>query len=77
MVEIAILKFGIQNELRLNPHPVEAFADDIVLSLYDTEVLHSMLRASEPIMLGAGVELSHRSLLSSMIIDLEATGTKV
>ena len=39
MVEIAILKFGIQNELRLNPHPVEAFADDIVLSSYDIEDL--------------------------------------
>ena len=77
MVEIAMLKFGTQNELRLNPHPVQAFVDDIVLSSYDIEVLHSMLRASEPIMLGAGVELSHRSLLSSMIIDLEATGTKV
>ena len=32
MVEIAILKLGIRNELRFNPLPVQTFADDIVLS---------------------------------------------
>ena len=29
MVEIAILKLGIQNKLRLKPLPVQVFADDI------------------------------------------------
>ena len=57
MVEVAILKLGIQNELRLNPLPVQAFADDIVLSSYDIEVLHSMLHASKPVMLRAGLEV--------------------
>ena len=46
MVEVAILKLGIKNELRLNPLPVQAFANDVVLSSYDIEVLHSMLHAS-------------------------------
>ena len=57
MVEVAILKLGIQNELRLNPLPVQAFADDVVLSSYDIEVLHSMLHASKPVMLRAGLEV--------------------
>ena len=57
MAEMAILKLGIQNELRLNPLPVHTFANDIVLSSYDTEVLYSMLRASEPVMLRAGLEI--------------------
>ena len=57
MVEIVILKLGIQNELRLNPLPVQAFADDIVLSLYDIKVLHSMLHASKPVMLRSGLEV--------------------
>ena len=43
MIEIAILKIGIQNELRLNQLPVQAFGDDIVLLSFDIEVLHSML----------------------------------
>ena len=41
MVETAILKLGIQNELRINPLPVQVFADDIVLSSNDIEILHS------------------------------------
>ena len=58
MVEIAIRKLGIRNELRFNPLPVQAFADDIVLSSYDIEVIKSMLRESEPVMLGARLEVT-------------------
>ena len=57
MIEIAILKIGIQNELRLNQLPVQAFGDDIVLLSFDIEVLHSMLCTSESIMLQAGLEV--------------------
>ena len=57
MVEIAILKLGIRNELRFNPLPVQAFADDIVLSSYNIEVIKSMLRESDPVMLSAGLEV--------------------
>ena len=57
MAEIGILKLGIPDELRLNPLSVQAFADGIVLSSYGIEVLHSMLRASEPVMLPAGLEV--------------------
>ena len=57
MVEIAILKLGIRNELRFNPLPVQAFADDIVLSSCDTEVIKSVLRKSEAVMLGAGLKV--------------------
>ena len=57
MVEKAILKLGIQNGLRLNALPVQAFADHIVLSSYNIEVLHSMLRSSEPVVLRAGLEV--------------------
>ena len=57
MVEIAILKLGIRNELRFNPLPVQALADYIVLSSYDIEVIKSMLRESEAVMLGAGLEV--------------------
>ena len=41
MVETAILKLGIQDELRLNPLPGQAFSDDIVISSNDIEILHS------------------------------------
>ena len=57
MAEIVILKLGKKSELRLNPLPVQIFPNDIVLSSYDTEVLCSMLRASEPVMLRAGQEV--------------------
>ena len=57
MVEIVILKLGVQNELRLNPLPVQTFPDDIVLSSYDIGVSYSMLRASESVMLRAGQEV--------------------
>ena len=57
MVEIVILKLGVQNELRLNPLPFQTFPDDIVLSSYDIGVSYSMLRASESVMLRAGQEV--------------------
>ena len=47
MVEIAMPKLGIRDVLRLNPLPVQAFADDIVLPFYGIEALHPMLHASK------------------------------
>ena len=47
MVQIATLKLGIQNELRFNRLPVQVFADDIVLSSYDIEVIKSTLGESK------------------------------
>ena len=73
MVEIAILKLGIQNELRLNPLPVQTLADDTVLSSYDIDVLYSMLRASEQVMLRAGQEVKP---LKSTVFHDRRSGNK-
>ena len=78
MVEIAILKLGIRNELRFNPLPVQAFADDIVLSSYDIEVIKSMLRESEPVMLSAGLEVkTSKCAAFHDCLDQAIIGTKV
>ena len=78
MVEIAILKLGIRNELRFNPLPVQAFADDIVLSSYDIEVIKSMLRESEPVMLSAGLEVkTSKCAVFHDRLDQAIIGTKV
>ena len=77
MVEIAILKLGIQNKLRLNPLQLQGFADDIVLSSYDILVLHSMLGVSKPILLQAALKIKHRRIRPFMLVYLETTGTQV
>ena len=80
MVEIAILKLGIRNELRFNPLPVQAFADDIVLSSCDIEVIKSMLRESKPVMLSAGLEVKpskYAVFHDIFFVDQVVTGTKV
>ena len=71
MVEIAILKLGIQNKLRLNPLQVQVFVDDIILLSYNIEVLHSMLRASEPVMLQVGLDVK---LLKRAVFHVRRSG---
>ena len=77
MVEIAILKLGIQNKLRLNPLQLQGLADDIVLSSYDILVLYSMLGVSKPILLQAALKIKHRRIRPFMLVYLETTGTQV
>ena len=74
MVEIAILQLCMRNELRFNPLPVQAFADDMVLSSYDIEVIKSMLRESEPVMLSAGLEVKPSNCA---VFHDRRSGTKV
>ena len=57
MIEAALLKLGLDNERRFNPIPVQAFADDIAMLAYDVNVINTMISASEPFMLEAGLEV--------------------
>ena len=57
--------------------PVQVFTDDIILSSYDSEVLHYMLRSSEPVMLPAGMEVKLSKCAVLHDGDQETTDTKV
>ena len=59
MVTAAILVSNIRDEVYLNPMPVEAFADDIVLAANNLNVIKSMIGAAELKMDGAGLQVKH------------------
>ena len=50
MVTSAMLDLNIRDQIRFNPIPVQGYADDISLSSIYKEVLDNMLRAGEPLM---------------------------
>ena len=57
MVNEAINNFGLENELRFNSIPIQAFADDIVISSEKIDAINSMISISEPLMENAGLEV--------------------
>ena len=57
MVVAAMVSLNLENEQRLNPLPVQAFADDIAMVAYNVSVINEMVRSSEPIMECAGLEV--------------------
>ena len=59
MVTAAILESNIMDEVYLNPMPVQAFADDIVLAANDLNVIKSMIGAAESKMDEAGLQVKH------------------
>ena len=58
MVTTALICLNINNEIRLNPLPVQAFADDIVMCSFDISVIEKMVTVSEPLMFNSGLEIS-------------------
>ena len=59
MVTAAILERNIRDEVYLNPMPVQAFADDIVLAANNLSVIKSMIGAAESKMDEAGLQVKH------------------
>ena len=57
MVTTALICLNINNEIRLNPLPVQAFADDIVMCSFDISVIEKMVTVSEPLMFNSGLEI--------------------
>ena len=57
MVVRAMLDLNIRDQRRLNPIPVQGYADDVCLAAYKKTVLDSMLQAGEPRMNEAGMEI--------------------
>ena len=55
MLTCLIIDLNLQNEKRLPPIPVQAYADDIAVTAYSLETLNKMLKVSEPIMKEAGL----------------------
>ena len=56
MVVSAMLDLNIRDQRRLNPIPVQGFADDVCLAAYQKQVMDNMLRSGEPRMDEAGME---------------------
>ena len=59
MVTAAVLERNIRDEIYLNPMPVQAFADDIVLAANNLSVIKSMIAAAESKMDEAGLQVKH------------------
>ena len=57
MVNEAMNNFGLENERRFNSIPIQAFADDIVISSEKIDAINSMISISEPLMENAGLEV--------------------
>lgn len=57
MVTTAMICLNIENELKLNPLPVQAFADDIVMCPFDISIINQMITAAEPVMLSSGLDI--------------------
>ena len=59
MVATAISCMAIQNERMVNPIPLQAFADDIVVVQYNSEISQLIFDAGEEMMAQAGLEVKH------------------
>ena len=57
MVTSAMFDLNMRDQKRLNPIPVKGFADDICLSALEKQVLNNMLKASEPLMNQAELDI--------------------
>ena len=45
----SLIALSIQNERKINPLPIQAYADDIAMVSYDFRMLKNMLEISEPL----------------------------
>ena len=57
MVTSAMLDLNIRDQRRLNPIPVKGYADDICIASLYKEVVDNMLKAGEPIMIQAELDI--------------------
>ena len=57
MVNVALINRNLEDERRVTPLPVQAFADDIVASADSLSTLERMIAAGEPRMQEAGLDI--------------------
>ena len=53
----SLIALSIQNERKINPLPIQAYADDIAMVSYDFRMLKKMLEISEPLFNDAGLKV--------------------
>ena len=56
MVREAVIRRGIEDERRINPLPLQAFADDVVVVSYDATIINEMFDIGQVAMEIAGFE---------------------
>ena len=57
MVREAVIRQGIEDERRINPCPLQAFADDVVVVCYDVTIINEMFEIGQVAMKIAGLEV--------------------
>eukprot|EP00795_Rhopilema_esculentum_P017908 gene17908-biopygen2748 len=57
MVKEAVIRQGIEDERRINPCPLQAFADDVVVVSYDVTIINEMFDIGQVAMKIAGLEV--------------------
>eukprot|EP00795_Rhopilema_esculentum_P017880 gene17880-biopygen1733 len=57
MVREAVIRQGIEDERRINPCPLQAFADDVVVVSYDVTIINEMFDIGQVAMKIAGLEV--------------------
>eukprot|EP00795_Rhopilema_esculentum_P017892 gene17892-biopygen2686 len=57
MVKEAVIRQGIEDERRINPCPLQAFADDVVVVSYDVTIINEMFEIGQVAMKIAGLEV--------------------
>ena len=53
----ALAMLNIEDEKRIRPLPIQAYADDIAMITTNYEILLAMIRTSEPLFNGAGLKV--------------------
>ena len=53
----ALVTLNIENERKIRPLPIQAYADDIAMIAYDYEMLNEMIQVSEPLFNRAGLRV--------------------
>ena len=57
MLTYALTTLNLENERRVTPLPIQAYADDIVVVTHSLNTLHSMIQICEPVMEDAGLDV--------------------
>ena len=60
MLTTAMININLRNEQRLNPIPVQCFADDLGLAAFHLDLLRRMTSSAEPEMERAGLDIKAR-----------------
>ena len=53
----ALVTLNIEDERKIRPLPIRAYADDIAMVAYDYEMLNEMIQVSEPLFNRAGLRV--------------------